>query len=319
MYHVRMHTTDRQTTPLLAIVGPTAVGKTALAIALAQALGGEIVSADSRQVYRGMDIGTAKPSAAERAAAPHHLIDVVDPDEEFSLARYQDLATAAIGEIAGRGRLPLLVGGTGQYLAAVLEGWQVPRVAPQPELRAALEREAQERGAAALHERLVRVDPAAAAGILPTNVRRVIRALEVYQVTGRPISEQQTRQQPPYAARTLWLTLPTDELYSRIDARVDGMIAAGLVEEVRGLLARGYGWDLPAMSSLGYREFQPYIDGRASLAEAIQQLKYDTHAFARRQPNWFRRLPAVTRLAAGAPGLPERALAWWRNLQASAR
>src|SRR5689334_14276331 len=153
---------------LLAIVGPTAVGKTALSIALAQALDGEIVSADSRHVYRGMDIGTAKPTAAERAAAPHHLIDVADPDEEFSLARYQDLASAAIEEIAARGRLPLLVGGTGQYLAALLEGWQIPRVAPQPQLRAALEREAAQHGAAALHTRLARIDPAAAAGILPT-------------------------------------------------------------------------------------------------------------------------------------------------------
>jgi tRNA dimethylallyltransferase len=308
-----MQSSDAQFGPLLAIVGPTAVGKTALSIALAQALGGEIISADSRQVYRGMDIGTAKPTATERAAARHHLIDVVDPDEEFSLARYQDLANAAISRIAARGRLPLLVGGTGQYLAAVLEGWQIPRVPPQPELRAALEREAAEHGAAALHARLSQLDPAAAAGMLPTNVRRVIRALEVYQITGRPISEQQTRQPPPYQARTLWLTLPAGELYARIDARVDGMIAAGLVDEVRELLDRGYGWDLPAMSSLGYREFQPYFVGESTLAEAIQRLKYDTHAFARRQPNWFRRLPAVTQLFAGAPDLAARAMVWWEH------
>src|SRR2546423_1897876 len=176
---------QQQHIPLLVIVGPTAVGKTAFAIALAQALGGEIVSADSRQVYRGMDIGTAKPSAAERAAAPHYLIDVVDPNEEFSLARYQDLATAAIADIAARGRMPLLVGGTGQYLAALLEGWQIPRVAPQPALRATLEREAAQHGALALHTRLALVDPAAASAMLPTNVRRVIRALEVHQLTGR--------------------------------------------------------------------------------------------------------------------------------------
>jgi tRNA dimethylallyltransferase len=293
--------------PLLAIVGPTAVGKTALSIGLAQALGGEIVSADSRQVYRGMDIGTAKPTAAERAAVPHHLIDVADPNDEFSLARYQDLATAAIAAIAAGGRLPLLVGGTGQYLAAVLQGWQIPRVAPQPELRAALEREAAEHGAAALHARLARLDPAAAAGILPSNLRRVIRALEVYEVTGRPISEQQAIQAPPYRALVLWLTLPAAELYARIDARVDAMIADGLVEEVRGLLGRGYGWELPSLSGLGYREFRPYFAGQATLEDAIQRLKYDTHAFARRQPAWFRRLPALAQLPADAPDLLARA------------
>jgi tRNA dimethylallyltransferase len=297
--------------PLLVIVGPTAVGKTVLAIALAQALGGEIVSADSRQVYRGMDIGTAKPSAAERAATPHHLIDVVDPNEEFSLALYQDLATAAIEAITARSRLPMLVGGTGQYLAALLEGWQIPRVAPQPELRAALEHEAAQHGAATLHARLAQIDPAAAAGILPGNVRRVIRALEVHALTGRPISEQQQKQPPPYHTKTLWLTRPPADLYDRIDARVDAMLADGLLAEVRGLVERGYGWELPAMSGLGYREFQPYFTGQATLEDAITRLKFDTHAFARRQPGWFRRLPALTPLPADTPGLLERALEWW--------
>jgi tRNA dimethylallyltransferase len=293
---------------LLAIVGPTAVGKTALSIALARGLGGEIVSADSRQIYRGMDIGTAKPTTAERAAAPHHLVDIVDPDEDFSLALYQELAYTAIDGILARGRLPLLVGGTGQYLAAVLEGWQIPRVEPRPELRAMFEREAEQHGAAALHERLTRVDPAAAAGILPTNVRRVIRALEVYEVTGRPISEQQGKRPPPYRVRTLWLTLPPADLYARIDRRVDIMVADGLVDEVRGLVSRGYGWGLPALSSLGYREFQPYLAGAIELDEAIQRLKFNTHAFARRQANWFRRLPGVAQLAADAPGLVERSI-----------
>lgn len=299
--------------PLLAIVGPTAVGKTALAIALAQELGGEIISADSRQIYRRMDIGTAKPSAQERAAIPHHLIDVAEPDEDFSLGVYQDLAYAAIADITARGRLPLLVGGTGQYAAAVLQGWQIPRVAPQPELRAALEHEAQLYGAAALHARLAQIDPAAAQGILPSNTRRVIRALEVYQVTGQPISSQQSMQPPPYAVASLWLKLPPASLYSRIDSRVDLMVAAGLPNEVRGLLAAGYGWELPSMSGLGYREFQPYFAGESTLEQVVERLKFNTHAFARRQPNWFRRLPAITQLAADLPDLHTQALAWCRG------
>lgn len=302
-------TTDRT----LAIVGPTAVGKTNLALALAQALDGEIVSADSRQVYRGMDIGTAKPTPAERAAVPHHLIDIVDPNEEFSLARYQDLAGTTIAAIATRGRLPLLVGGTGQYLAAVLQGWQMPRIAPQPALRAALEHEAAAHGSEALHARLAQIDPAAAASIAATNVRRVIRALEVYEVTGRPISEQRAMLAPPYRVHICWLTLPAPELYQRIDTRVDRMIDAGLLDEVRGLLARGYGWELPAMSGLGYREFRPYLEDRATLEEVIQRLKYDTHAFARRQPTWFRRLPAITQMPADAPDLLAHTLRWWHE------
>lgn len=280
--------------PLLtAIVGPTAVGKTALAIELAQALGGEIVSADSRQIYRLMEIGTAKPTPAERAAAPHHLVDIRDPDEPFSLAAYQDLAYAAINDILARGRAPFLVGGTGQYLAAVLEGWRIPRVPPQGELRAALEAEAAELGAPALHARLAAVDPAAAAQIQSTNVRRVVRALEVYMLTGQPISAQQTREPPPYRLRTIWLTRPRERLYARADARVDAMIAAGLADEVAGLLARGYGWELPSMSSLGYIQLRPYFEGAASLDACVERLKFDTHAFIRRQAAWFRRLPGL--------------------------
>jgi tRNA dimethylallyltransferase len=299
---------QRARTPLLAVVGPTAVGKTALAIGLAQRLGGEVVSADSRQVYRGMDIGTAKPTPAERAAAPHHLLDVAEPDDEFSLATYQDLASAAIHDISGRGKLPILVGGTGQYLAAVLQGWQLPRVAPDPALRARLEAEAAEHGAEALHARLARVDPAAAASIMASNVRRVVRALEVYELTGQPISTQRAVQAPPYHARTLWLTLPAPALYERIDLRVDAMVTGGLVDEVRGLVARGYGWELPAMSSLGYREFRAYLAGESTLEEAVQRLKYNTHAFARRQKGWFARLPNLVQLPADAPDLLERAV-----------
>ncbi len=274
--------------PLLAIVGPTAAGKTALSLILAQALGGEIVSADSRQVYRGMDIGTAKATPEERALVPHHLLDVVDPDQVLTLAEYQRLAYAAIDDILARGRLPLLVGGTGQYVRAVLEGWRIPEVAPQPELRAALEAEAAAHGAAALHDRLAALDPVAAARIDPRNVRRVIRALEVCLSTGRPISELQTKSPPPYRVVQIGVTRARPELYARIDARVERMIEAGLVDEVRRLAAAGYGWDLPAMTGLGYRQIGQYLRGEITLDEAVALIKRGTRRFVQQQYNWFR-------------------------------
>jgi tRNA dimethylallyltransferase len=293
--------------PLVAVVGCTAVGKTALGIALAQALDGEIVGADSRQIYRFMDIGTAKPTPAERAAAPHHLIDLIDPDEDFSLASYQELALELIAAITARGRLPLVVGGTGQYLQALLEGWQVPRVAPRPDLRARLATEAEREGVEALHRRLVAVDPAAAASIGPTNLRRIIRALEVYEVTGEPISAQQRKSPPPYQILTLWIDMERTRLYERIDRRVDLMMDQGLIDEIRALLARGYGWELPALSSIGYKEFRPFFAGEAPLDACVQTLKWNTHAFARRQIAWFKRLPATRRVDAGPEAL-DRAL-----------
>ncbi len=280
---------------LIAIVGATAVGKTELAIAWAQRIGGEIVSADSRQIYRGMDIGTAKPTPTERAQARHHLIDIRDPDESFSLAEFQDLALAAIADIQARGRVPLLVGGTGQYLAALLEGWQIPRVAPQPALRAELEQIASQEGPQALHDRLAAVDPVAAARIPAANVRRVVRALEVYLVSGEPISRLQVRQPPPFRPRAIWLQRPRTELYARADARISRMIEAGLIDEIAALLARGYDWRLPAMSSLGYLQFRPYFQGEADLTTCIERLRFDTHDFIRRQEMWFRRLPNLER------------------------
>ena len=276
---------------LIAIVGPTAVGKTAFAIELAQQIGGEIVSADSRQIYRQMEIGTAKPTPAERATVPHHLIDLVEPDEEFSLALFQEQALQAIDEILARGKRPLVVGGTGQYLAALLEGWQIPRVPAQPLLRAEYEAFAAEYGPLALHARLAKVDPPAAAAIEPHNVRRIIRALEVFTFTGQPISAQQTRLPPPFRIRTIWLNRDRDELYARADARVQAMLAAGLVDEVRALRAKGYGWALPSLSSLGYGQFRPHLEEGAPIAACVERLIFDTHAFIRRQGSWFRRLP----------------------------
>jgi tRNA dimethylallyltransferase len=273
---------------LIAIVGPTATGKTALAARLAERLGGEIVNADSRQVYRGMDIGTAKPAAEERARARHWLIDVADPDEPFSLGRYLDLANEALADCWARGVLPLLTGGTGQYVWALLEGWEVPRVPPDPQLRAELEARAEREGAASLIEELERVDPAYADRVDKQNVRRVIRALEVYRRTGRPISSCQTRRPPSVAWSAIGLCCERVELYRRIDARVDAMVAAGLVDEVRGLIERGYGCDLPAMSGIGYRQVCQHLAGELSLAEAIERVKTETHRLSRMQRNWFR-------------------------------
>jgi tRNA dimethylallyltransferase len=273
---------------LVAIVGATATGKTALAVRLAERLGGEIVSADSRQVYRGMDIGTAKPAAGERARAKHWLIDAAGPDEPFSLGRYLDLAKAALEDCWSRGARPLLVGGTGQYVWALLEGWQVPRVPPDPELRAELEARAEREGPQALVEELCRVDPAYAARVDTHNLRRIVRALEVYHRTGRPLSACQARTPPDFAWSAIGLACERGELYRRIDRRVDAMMAAGLVAEVRGLIDRGFGCDLPAMSGIGYRQVCQHLAGELSLEEAAARIKTETHRLARMQHTWFR-------------------------------
>jgi len=269
---------------LIAIVGPTATGKTALAVRLAERLGGEIIGADSRQVYRHMDVGTAKPTAEERALAPHHLIDVVDPDEPFSLGVWLELAQAALDDVWSRGKQPLLAGGTGQYVWALLEGWRVPRVPPNPEFRTRVG----DRDAAELFEGVRRVDPAAAARIGPANRRRLIRALEVYEATGRPISFWQTRERPGFEATVIGLRLPREELYRRIDERVDGMIAAGLIDETRRLLAMGCARELPSMSGIGYKEACAHLAGELTSAEAAARTKTETHRLARHQNSWFK-------------------------------
>jgi len=230
----------KATSSLVVLVGPTGVGKTALAVQLAQALRGEIISADSRQVYRRMDIGTAKPTPEERALARHHLIDILDPDEPFSLAEFQERAYACIADVAQRDRLPMLVGGTGQYVRAVVEGWRVPRVPPDPALRAALFAEAERDGAEALYERLIALDPGAAAFVDARNVRRVVRALEVCIRSGRPFSEQRGKTPPPYRILTIGLTMERQALYRRIDRRIDDMLAQGLVDEGRAAMIGHY-------------------------------------------------------------------------------
>jgi len=274
--------------PLLVIVGPTAVGKTSLSLYLAGRLEGEVVSADSRLFYRGMDIGTAKPTPEERARVPHHLIDIAAPDETVGLAQFKRMAEEAIEAIHARGRLPMLVGGTGQYVRAVVEGWTPPAVPPNPQLRAELEEEARREGPQALHAHLAELDPEAADRIDPRNVRRVVRALEVCLLTGRPFSAQRVRQPPPYRTLQIGLTMDRAALYARADKRVEEMMRAGLLEEVQRLVEAGYGWDLPAMSGLGYVQFRPYFEGEATLEEVVAEIKRATRRFIRRQYNWFR-------------------------------
>jgi len=290
--------------PLILIVGPTAVGKTEIAIQLAARMGGEIISADSRLFYRGMDIGTAKPSHEEMARLPHHLIDVADPDEILSLSVFQKMAHAAIADIQARDKLPILVGGTGQYVRAVTEAWTPPEVKPNPRLRDELEKIAfehpltGERGIETdaktmdakkwLYERLKSLDPEAAANIDARNLRRTIRALEVILTTGRKFSEQRRQGAALYDLITIGLIRPRPELYMRIDERIEAMFKAGLLDEVKALLARGYSRELPTMSAIGYRESIRVIEGEWSLEEAKIAMRRTTRAFVRRQANWFK-------------------------------
>jgi len=268
---------------LLVLVGPTAVGKTALSLELARRFDGEIISADSRLFYRGLDIGTAKPTPADRAVAPHHLIDISDPDETLSLGQYQRLAYEAIYGVLARDRLPILVGGTGQYVMAVVEGWGIPEVVPQPSLRAALAA----LGEAEVARWLATLDPLAAGRIDPRNVRRVIRALEVILVTGGRMSAAQRKTPPPYDIALVGLRRHRPSLYARIDARVEDMMAAGLVDEVRRLRDAGYAGE-PPLSGLGYRQLLAHLRGETTLDEAVSRTKFETHRFARQQATWFR-------------------------------
>ncbi|NLY53226.1 MAG: tRNA (adenosine(37)-N6)-dimethylallyltransferase MiaA [Firmicutes bacterium] len=281
---------------LLVIVGPTAVGKTDIAIQLALKLNGEIISADSMQIYRGMDIGTAKPTLEEQAGIPHHLIDVVDPGEPFSVADFQALARAKIDEISARGRLPILAGGTGLYVRAVIDPYNFIPAETDWKLREKLRRQAQEVGLASIYQWLSEVDPVAADRIHPNDARRIIRALEVYQTTGKPLSfwEQQVdTDRPLYDLLMIGLNRPRQELYQRINLRVDKMVEAGLLDEARRLLAQGLDEKFIANQAIGYKEFFPYLKGQETLDEAMERLKQNTRRYAKRQLTWFRADPRI--------------------------
>jgi len=271
---------------LVAIVGPTATGKSRLAFHLAHTFNGEIVSADSRQIYRHMDIGTAKPSPGELSLIPHHLINIVNPNDNFSLAQYQELAYRAIDNIQQRNKLALLVGGSGLYVWSVLEGWGIPPVPPNPEFRHSLEEQA-EVDKNELYQQLMQVDPVAGQRIDRRNIRRVIRALEVHRSTQTPLSQLQHKKAPPFKTLIIGLTADRAELYRRIDSRIDQMIEQGLVEEVKKLVNMGYDLNLPAMSGIGYKQIALFLRGELTLPAAIQQIKFETHRFVRHQYNWF--------------------------------
>lgn len=287
--------TDSCAAPVVVIAGPTAVGKTALSIHLCELFDGEVVNADSRYLYRGFNIGVAKPTIEEQRGIVHHLIDILDPDEEMSLALYQQRALAAIGSVHHRGRIPFLTGGTPLYMNAVVQGWRIPEVPPNPELRARLEAEIANGGLEPLTARLATFDPVAAART-SKNPRRVIRAIEIYEATGQPMSVLEGKDPPSFRLLQIALTMPREQLFEAIDARVDNQIASGLVSEVQRLLAAGVDPACPAFSSIGYRQLIPYLEGIMSLEAAIERIKYDTHRYVRHQETWLRRNPNLFRI-----------------------
>lgn len=283
--------------PLVILTGSTAVGKTALSIALAKGIGGEIISADSMQVYRHMDIGSAKITPEEMAGVPHHLIDVLEPDQEFNVVVFQKLAKRAAAEIDGRGHIPILVGGTGFYIQALLYDIDFTENDEDTALRRSLEELAQREGSEALYERLRAVDPESCESIHAHNIKRVVRAIEFYEKTGKKISEhnrEQRQNESPYNFAYFVLTDSRDRIYHRIDERVDLMMAQGLLEEVRVLRESGCRKDMVSMQGLGYKELLSYLEGEISLDEAVYLIKRDTRHFAKRQLTWFRREKEVT-------------------------
>ncbi len=274
--------------PVIAIIGPTGVGKTVISLGLAEKYEGEIVSADSRLVYRGMNIGTAKPTLAEQKRVRHHLIDVVEPADEWNLAKYQSEAGEAIENIHKRERVVFLVGGTGQYLTAILEGWTPPPRSQDVGFRTSLERQARETGHEILHRQLKDIDPIAAEHIDARNVRRVIRALEIHHVTGLPPSQIRIKSPPDFDVLKIGLILPRDQLYARIDARIEEMMEAGWLDEVKTLLSLDIPQGAPSMSAIGYAQLAEYLRGDVELDEALAETRRLTRQFIRRQANWFK-------------------------------
>lgn len=290
--HEKLHTYR----PLVVLTGPTAVGKTAVSIRFAKAVQGEIISADSMQVYRGMDIGSAKIRKEEMDGVPHHLLDILEPEEPFNVMRFQQLAKEAIGDIYDRGHIPILTGGTGFYIQSVLYDIAFTEETDMS-VRKELEREAKEKGAEYLHEKLAKVDPVTAENIHANNVKRVIRALEFYELNGYPLSEHneaERQKSSPYLFRYYVLNEPRETLYPKIEERVDHMLEMGLVAEVEALKNQGYTRDMVSMQGLGYKEILDYLTGVCTLEEAVDTIKKETRHFAKRQLTWFRREKEVT-------------------------
>jgi tRNA dimethylallyltransferase len=308
-----MHSNDLLP-PLIVILGPTAVGKTELSIQLAERINGEIISADSRLFYRGMDIGTAKPSKSDRDRVPHHLIDIAEPDDVWSLGRFKREVSKIITAIHKRGKIPLLVGGTGQYIRAITEGWVVPELEADIRLRNALKKWTDQIGVDGLHTRLKAIDASAAAKIAPNNVRRTIRALEVIFHTGKKFSTLRDREPVPYHVIQVGLMRPREELFQRIDERVDTMMASGFVGEVEKLLEMGFSQGLSSMSAIGYRQLVSYINGEISLDEAGVLIKRMTKQFVRKQANWFREDDPQIQWFKMAPGVIEKVGKYVLNL-----
>lgn len=274
---------------VLVIIGPTAVGKTKLSIELAKRLNGEIISGDSMQIYRGMDIGTAKITMQEMEGIPHYLMDIKDPDESFSVAEFQELVRAKIAEINGRGKLPMIVGGTGLYIQSVIYDYQFSEAPADETLRTKFEERAKEIGNEALHHELSQIDPKSASQIHPNNVRRTIRALEIYYRTGKTMSQTQEVQQPEqlYDTALVGLTMDREKLYDRINLRVELMVEQGLMKEVQKLYDQGLR-DCQSIQAIGYKEIYEYLDGHISFNEAIENLKKNSRHYAKRQLTWFR-------------------------------
>ena len=300
---------------LIIVCGPTGAGKTGFAIDLARQFDAEIVGADSMQIYRKMDIGTAKPTAAEKAAVPHHLIDVVDPDEPFDAARYAEMAAACVHAVITRGRNVFVVGGTGLYIKALVYGL-FEEGPSDANLRRRLNRQAKAQGSERLHRRLQKVDPATAERIHPNDTYRIVRALEVHTLTGEPMSlflRRHAFRRPRFDALEIGLSWPRPVLYDRINRRVDSMMAEGFLDEVRRLLADGYARELKSMQSLGYRHLTAVIDGSLKLADAVSILKRDHRRYAKRQLTWFKARPAVRWLT---PQQMDTAAGWIRDFLA---